>query len=259
MDPTTDTGAQTTFPQMHWAPLSRCHAGLLELWHMRKGREHVSAAVQMRPQQCSSPQVITTLPLVQISGLNLIHWHVQNKAFHDKVVFELLSQHRKKNKYLKNSLGTDILFPLAPRDQTTTQSECKNTLTPTLPSLIVYSPILITLALFSTPWIFFFFWLLSLTHNLLSFLFLTLLYLILLFQFLHILPYPVDSSCLLGRGWPASSRHRGAQLFHLWADGVSLGINSWFGKICIRNSWTGFITTCKEKVCQVFCQGLLPV
>lgn len=81
----------------------------------------------------------------------------KTKLFMTKVVFELLPQHRKKNKYLKNSPGTDIHFPLAPRDQTTTQPECKNTLTPTLPSLIVYSPILITLALFSTPWNFFFF------------------------------------------------------------------------------------------------------
>lgn len=180
MDPSIDTGAQTTLPEMHWGPLSSSHAGLLELWHISQDREHVSAVVQMRPQQCSPPQVIICMnTLLQPDSLACSK---QSFLWHWKVVFELSSQHRKKNKYLKNSSGTDVHFPLAPRVQTTTQPECKYTLPPTLPPLIVYSPILITLTLFSPPWIFFF-WLLSLTHTLLSFLFLTLFYLILLFSF----------------------------------------------------------------------------
>lgn len=154
MDPSIDTGAQITLPEMHWGPLSSSHEGLLELWHISQDREHVSAVVQMRPQQCSPPQVIICMnTLLQPDSLACSK---QSFLWHWKVVFELSSQHGKKNKFLKNSSGTDVHFPLAPRVQTTTQPECKHTLPPTLSPLIVYSPILITLTFFSRPWIFFF-------------------------------------------------------------------------------------------------------
>lgn len=117
MDTSINPGAQTAFPLMRWGLCLQLWKLRWGLWPFRSSREHVLTAVQLRQQQLSTLQVIIKLSVMQLTCFNLIHWYFQNRAFCDPgklCELELPSQ-QMNNKYLRNSPGTDVQFPLAPR------------------------------------------------------------------------------------------------------------------------------------------------